>query len=74
MFRSEVKRLVRHYVPGDPPADRLAQTLVWVLYANGDLKKRHRCPHGKRGMEATSLPGWCVSAPPPRIHVTVRRP
>jgi hypothetical protein len=64
-FKSEARRLIRQYVPGDPPADRLAQTLVWVLYANGDLKKRHRCPHGKRAWKQRVFRGGVYRPRPP---------
>lgn len=41
-FKSEVQRVVRELAPANPSDERLAHTLVWVLYARGDLKKRKR--------------------------------
>ena len=40
-FQSEARRLIREHVPGEPVSDRLGHALLWVLFASGNLRKRH---------------------------------
>lgn len=44
-FKAEVARVIAEYIPGEPPADRMAHALIWWLYASGGLKKRKRRRH-----------------------------
>ena len=45
-FRSEARRLIPEYGAGKPAMDRLSEWLRWLLFASGNLKRRHRT--GKR--------------------------
>ena len=45
--RREAQPLIRGCGLGEPAVDRLGDSLLWVLFATGQLGKRRRRGHGK---------------------------
>jgi hypothetical protein len=56
-LQSGARRLIRQYIPGDPPMDRLADALVWVLFTSGHLKKRRHRGHGSKTWRQRAIYG-----------------
>ena len=61
-FQSEARRMIRQDGMAEPAVDRLGDSLCWILFASGQLKRRRR-GHGNKAWHQRTFVGGTYEPP-----------